>query len=262
MSESTSVRELYVAWLAPEHPRWYTVGHLYAFDERYAFEYTEGFRMARRDAGMRPIFGFPEAETRYVSDALFPLFTNRLMRPSRPDYGHFVHQLGLDESAGPLDILARSEGYRATDYFRVYARPRAHVTPGGSRYRLAFLVTGLRFRTDRERERAADLQVGERLSLVPEPENPFDPYAHRLDSDDGFCVGYVPRYFAPDLVRLGRLGASLTVRVKQNNFGRAPFQRALLCAVDGPWPDSFRALDTIEHHPIRAEARVDGAPTR
>lgn len=245
-----TVRELYVAWLAPEHPRWYTVGHLYTFPEGYAFEYTRGFASAQRDADMPCIVGFPDPHARYISDSLFPLFTNRLMRKSRPDYADFIAQLGLGGSPDPLDILARSGGYRATDYFRVYTRPRPVPGPDGPRYRLFCFASGLRFRSRAERARAARLADGTTLLLRPEPGNPHDPYAVVASTVDGVHLGYVPRYHAPDVGRLMARGAEPAARVERNNTGRAPSHRTLLCRIEAPWPAHFSALDTPEHQPL------------
>lgn len=249
-AEERLTRVLYVAWLAPAGPRWYTIGRLTTSNDGYAFEYTRGFEDACAEAGMRPIYEFPDPHAIYRSRELFPLFTNRLMRPSRPDYPELIDQLDLGAGSDEIDILARLEGYRATDYFRVYLRPTPVDTQSGALYRLVCFSTGLRFRSEADRLRAGRLLADEPLRLVPEPDNPFDHHAHRIESLDGHHVGYVPRYHAPDLTRLGRLGTSLEIAVQRNNADQAPWQRRLLCRIEAPWPVGFVPLDSAEHQTL------------
>lgn len=253
------VRELFLAWRAPDPiARWYTVGRLLRVEAGYCFEYTAGFEQAHDEAGMRPIPGFPDPTARYVDRELFPLFKNRLMRPSRPDYAMFIEQLGFTQPPEPLDFLARSQGYRATDYFRVYPRPLPVETPEGQRFRVVCFAAGLRFQTAADQAEASRLVPGDALCVVPESDNVNDPHAHRLDTVDGHHVGYVPRYHAADLTLLRARGARITARVLQNNSERAPSHRQLLCVLDAPWPPSFVCLATTQHQPL-AEVAEDWA---
>lgn len=242
-------RILFVAWQDPERSAWYTIGRLSVYAGRYIFRYTRGFAQARDEAGARPIYGFPDATAEYSSEALFPLFSNRLMRQSRPDYPDFVRQLGLSEDADPMDILARSEGFRATDSYRIYACPQP-IDADGLRYRLTCFSTGLRYQSPEAQARSLSLRTGESLDVVPEPANPHDPDAHQFVTVDGYRVGYAPRYHAPDLSRLGAAGGAIRAIVELNNVGRVPWDRTLLIRLDAPWPEGFVALDTDAHRPL------------
>lgn len=44
-----------------------------------------------------------------------------------------------------------------------------------------------------------EVNVGDPLRLVPEPDNPFDRNAVRVETTSGELVGYVPRDLAPAL---------------------------------------------------------------
>lgn len=199
---------------------------------------------------MRPIHGFPEPTERYETNRLPPLFKNRLMRPSRPDYGDFITSLGLPAAPDPLDVLSRSEGYRATDYYRVYLRPSPVASSLGPRFKPVCFCAGLRFREASAIRRAAELVPNEELVIVAEPTNRNDADAHRLETADGHHIGYVPRYHAHDLTQLERLGVTTKASVRRNNSQCGPLHRAILFQLDAPWPDGFMPFDTVEHLPV------------
>ena len=85
---------------------------------------------------------FPDFETEYRSVALFPLFANRVMPHSRPDYPDYVKWLQLESrQKDPMAFLANSGGQRATDTLEVISTPTlctidfkqgAHIAPFSS----------------------------------------------------------------------------------------------------------------------------------
>ena len=77
--------------------------------------------------GFRPLPGLPDLHRVYESEQLFPVFRNRQMRRRRPDYEDYVRELDLDVSTDPFEVLARSEGWRATDRIEVFAYPGPHI---------------------------------------------------------------------------------------------------------------------------------------
>ncbi|MBS4096766.1 MAG: HIRAN domain-containing protein [Sulfuricella sp.] len=72
-----------------------------------------------------------------------------------------------------------------------------------------------------------DLRVGDRLDLVREPDNPFDPRAVRVDWQ-GHVLGYVPRLDNEGVSRQLDLGAPLEARIVRLKKSRSPRQRILL----------------------------------
>jgi hypothetical protein len=59
-----------------------------------------------------------------------------------------------------------------------------------------------------------DLHCGEALALVPEPDNPHDADAIRIEAR-GQHIGYVPRSENGPMMRLLRQGASITGRIER-----------------------------------------------
>ncbi|TSA21314.1 MAG: HIRAN protein [Betaproteobacteria bacterium] len=70
------------------------------------------------------------------------------------------------------------------------------------------------------------MRVGDRLDLVREPENAFDPRAVRVDWR-GVQIGHVPRIENLDLARLIDRGAPLEARILHLEDSRDPWQRLL-----------------------------------
>lgn len=67
-----------------------------------------------------------------------------------------------------------------------------------------------------------DLQAGDELTLVAEPDNPFDQHAIRIEAQ-GRQIGYVPRGENGLLTRLRGQGVSLRARVARVAPGAGPW---------------------------------------
>ncbi len=70
------------------------------------------------------------------------------------------------------------------------------------------------------------LRVGDRLDLIREPSNPFDPRAVRLEWR-GVQIGYAPRLDNVDLARLLDRGEALEARILHLEVSRNPWRRIL-----------------------------------
>src|SRR5437667_10297479 len=115
------MRTLFLAWQHPESRAWYPVGKLTHDGAEYQFVYTKGAQLANAQVGFQPLRTFPSFGDIYESDQLFPLFSNRLLSRSRPDFPDFVSWLNLPETEDdPVIILARSGGRRETDQLEVF----------------------------------------------------------------------------------------------------------------------------------------------
>jgi hypothetical protein len=68
------------------------------------------------------------------------------------------------------------------------------------------------------------MQVGDRLALVREPDNPHDPNAVRVEWRQ-VKLGYVPRRDNPQVARQMDLGAALEARVSRLRAARNPWDR-------------------------------------
>jgi hypothetical protein len=244
---------LFLAWQDPESRRWFPIGRLTFVQEKYEFAYTQGAREAQEKANFQELHSFPELEKIYRSPELFPLFSNRLMRPSRPDYKHYIEWLNLPENEkDPIAILARSGGQKATDYLEVFACPEKDEN---GKYHVHFFTRGLRHYPD-SLERVTQLKPGEPLLLLPEPTNIHDSQAILVSTQDQYKLGYCPRYLTPDIHQLSNnFQQEVKVLVERVNLAPTPIQLRLLCQMIAPWPDEFNPFSSFEYQPIVTKER-------
>jgi len=128
---------LIVAW---QHPASRLISPVGLLEHGVSYRYRY-LRRAQYVEGFLPFLGFPEWERTYVSDRLFPLFSQRIMSPRRPDFRQFLRQLHLSADATPWEQLERSEGRRTGDTVQVFPIPL--VRDDGSTT-CRFLVHGIR----------------------------------------------------------------------------------------------------------------------
>lgn len=242
---------LLVAWQDPTTRRWLPVGRLFRKDDDYHFVYTRGAEASER---FMPFGRMTNLHDAYVAKDLFPLFANRLLPKSRPEYGDFLRWLGLDAgSDDALDQLARSGGVRATDSLQVFPYPKS--TPD-NHYVVEYFSHGIRYMSPESRQRIKTLDPGERLYLMRDIQNPFDDDALLMQTGDPiFDVGYCPRFYSADFIRLldlvGKDRVQVTVVAMNPD---APLQFRLRCRLTAPWPVGFSACRQETFKPLAAEA--------
>ena len=247
------MKRLFLSWHAPSTRQWYPVGRLSADGRAFEFVYTRGALQARAESGFQPLPAFPELESTYRSAELFPLFANRLLPPSRPEYADFVGWMSVPrDEADPLDVLGRSGGHRATDRFEVFPEPRQDAD---GYYRLHFFVHGLSHFPITSRSRAATLQPGERLLLMHDFQNEHDPRALMLRTaesapGDLHMVGFCPRYLTEDVFAARQAAEPPEVTVTRTNPPPAPVQFRLLCQVRYRGADGYRPFSGEPYKPI------------
>jgi hypothetical protein len=182
---------------------------------------------------------------RYQSKELFPIFSNRILPKSRPEYKDYLEWMGLqDQNTDPLTVLARSGGGKVTDNLQVYPMPEK--TEDG-KYKSYFFVNGLRYLSDIVLELIPSLEVGQMLFPMLDCNNFVDPLAVALRADDpAFLVGYCPRYIAQEIGCLAQeANNSLLITVNKINK-TAPYQMMLSCKAEALWPDGFKACSRDE----------------
>lgn len=238
---------LYLAWRDPKNRTWFPIGQLRFDGKVYQFVYTKG---AKQSPNFVPFARMEDLTTTYESDELFPLFANRLLSKKRPEYQEFLHWLntrvGEDD---PLTLLACTGGMEEGDLLALFPCP----SPGpDNMYRMRFFSHGLRYLLPEALPRIHKLSPGERLYLMPDPQNKHDPEAVGLRTDDPVTfVGYCPRYFAGDFLRLMReAGAENTKVVVERINQDAPIQLRLLCTLTANWPESFRPCSGELYEPL------------
>ena len=164
------MKSLFLAWQAPTDSArsraWFPVGRLDAEPEshHYRFRYTEGALKAQKAVGFVPLLAFPEFNTAYESDDLFPLFQNRVLSPKRTDFQEYIQWLDLERGhADPISILSVSGGERVTDNLEVF--PKVTADPEGH-FNVRFFLHGLRHLGENAIKRASQLKVGDRSPAI------------------------------------------------------------------------------------------------
>jgi hypothetical protein len=236
------MKTLYLAWQDPEDRRWLPVGRLSFDGHVYRFVYTNGAKQSPRFVPFGPM---RDLHVVYESDALFPLFANRLLSRRRPEYKDFLHWLNLpDNETDPLVLLAQSEGMRATDALMVFPCPEKRRD---GKFHVRFFSHGLRYLLPAVIQFINDhLCPPVRLFLMLDPQNPHDPSAVALRTiDPTLLVGYCPRFLTADVQYLLR-EVPETVHVTVERVNRdAPLQLRLLCSLTADWPDNFHPCSDV-----------------
>nr|VFJ94520.1 MAG: hypothetical protein BECKLFY1418B_GA0070995_105914 [Candidatus Kentron sp. LFY]VFJ98581.1 MAG: hypothetical protein BECKLFY1418A_GA0070994_108510 [Candidatus Kentron sp. LFY] len=238
---------LYLAAQHPDTRRWYTVGRLTRENGHYLFGYTQG-------AIKFPDFGYlgrmKDMSRIYYSTQLFPTFANRLLNKSRPEYPDYLAWMGLNETASDMELLARSGGQRATDWFCVY--PEVEPNKQGEAV-LYFFSHGVRHLDSTGQEAIRHLKTGDPLQSIAEDDNPHDPRALLLETAQSVPVGYCPRYLNRGLRSIqDRDRTLLRVEVERANPD-APLQFQLLCKAVFALPEGLDLYATEEHQPLAQE---------
>lgn len=253
------MNSLFVAWRPPfpDQSGWRPVGRLEHDGELYRFWYTQG----ARKPGFRPFSQMETLDRVYESDDLFPLFRNRLLSESRPEYDAYLRWSGfeLDNPPDPIVVLGVTEGIRQTDAVEVFPCP---IPDAQGCYLNKFFLHGIRWMPSRVVERIADLQVGEPLKIMLDLQNDYDPnaVAVRTNSDVN-QIGYVPRYLAHDVWHLVQKCDVEFIELSVARVNRdAPLQNRLLCRMNACWPDGFQPCSGQDFDPIAAGVRTQCSP--
>lgn len=215
--QSQALRSLLVLWQDPRDRSIQVIGQLGRHEAGYSFSYS---RCALEINGFRPLPGLRDLATIYYSETLFPVFSQRVMSPSRPDYVTYLSSLGLapDEDT-PWEQILRSGGVRESDTLQFMELPL--VSAGA--VRATFLVNGVRHIPSRpmvvrgaaldvsahaHESALASIHSGEELLLLEEDNNPRSVNATLVANRAGVPLGYVPEVLAlgvRELLRNGRV---------------------------------------------------------
>ena len=241
---------LFVAWRpSSPHEGWRPIGRLEHDGELYRFFYTHG----AKKPGFRPFTQMEKLDQVYESENLFPVFANRLLSKSRPEYDDFLRWGGFDVSShpDPIVILGVTEGLRQTDALEVFPCPKPD---GAGCYFNKFFLHGIRWLPDVALHRIARLQVGERLKLMLDVQNDHDENAVAVRTEvDRMLIGHFPRYLAHDVWQLvERCNVDfIQLSVERVNTD-APLQNRVLCRMHACWPEGFLPCSGADFEPIPA----------
>lgn len=237
---------LFLAWQDPQSRAWFPIGKLTSDGSSYKFVYIHGAEKAQTECGFQPLHSFPSLNKSYQSEELFPLFANRLMRPSRPDFEDYIEWLNVPHQADdPIAILARSSGRKATDTFEVFPQPEPDED---GLYHIHFFSHGLRYLPTCSTDKIASLRAHERLYVMRDVQNLYDPNALLLRTEDCYTVGYLPRYLVQDACELlDQDSQGLQVHVERINLAPTPLRFRPLCNMTAHWADGFHPFSGDEY---------------
>lgn len=239
------MKTLYIAWQDPINHQWFPVGQLTFTGQVYRFVYTKG---AFKSENFLPFGRMTELKAVYESTELFPLFSNRLLSKSRPEYKDFLHWLNVRETEDdPLALLALTEGKRETDSLEIFPCPEQ--TSEG-KYLMRFFGHGIGYLPQHAIQMVNELHTNDQLLLMSDPQNPHDRYAIAMRNAQTTIVGYCPRYLTDDFNYLLQVcdPKDIKIRVERVN-PEAPIQLRLLCQITAPWPTDFKPCSGENYQP-------------
>lgn len=242
------MKALYIAWQDPGTRLWNTVGRLSHGKEHYQFVYTQG---ALESPRFEYLGRMHDKRKIYRSNTLFPLFANRVLDASRPEYPDYLSWMGVDAKVDEMELLARSGGRRGTDQLCVY--PEVEANDQGE-MELYFFSHGLRYLNDAEKAVICSLKPGDSLRLTPDVANDYDHHALILETQEPVRVGYCPRYLNQGLLSIQKQ-TPIRLTVEKANL-KAPLQFRLLCKAVFVPPEGFELYSTTAHQPLAREVMV------
>lgn len=247
------LKSLFLAWQGGDEARpWFPVGRLDADrrDGTYRFRYTRGADKAQ-SFGFHPLDNFPSLDTDYRSAELFPLFANRLLNASRPSFREYLQRLDVKydppEAFDPIEVLAVSEGRRATDNLEVF--PKVERGADGT-FEIKFYLHGWCHIHPYAEERISKLQAGESLGVSLETTNPVIQFALQIQTRDNVSIGWVPRYLVQDLVRITAVGCPVDASVARINPPPAPPGQRVMIRFRGCWPEGYQPMSGEQFQPL------------
>jgi hypothetical protein len=235
----------------PQHGGWSPIGRLEVESGIYRFVYTQGARTAK---GFTPFSGMEDLTQIYESPELFPVFANRLLPKSRPEYDAFLKWSGFDPAnpPDPLLLLGVTEGIRRTDLIELFPCPAPDAR---GCYLNKFFLHGLRYMPEAAKARVQALKPDEPLYPMWDACNPADhqAVALRTVNDDRLMLGYVPRYLAQDVWKIFQECHPDFIKIFVHRVNLdAPLQQRLLCRMQACWPEGFKPCSGEEFQPIPA----------
>lgn len=217
-------RKLYVAWQDAAR-KWHTIAQLTRAEGTYEFVFTHG--AIPFGNVIHKLFNM-ELGYQYRFATLIPLFQNRILSGSRPDFVRLSEWVGANATDDEFERLAKFGPIPGTDSMLVYSEP---VLENGM-FSVDFFVHGIRYMHDDVLVWAENVLTGTRLLPMIDLQNEADPNAVALRACQGnILIGYVPAFYAKPILQILKSSGSSTdakVNVLRSNRN-APAQIKLFC---------------------------------
>jgi hypothetical protein len=191
---SSSVPMLFVTWQAPESRRIFPIARVM---RRPSGDYEWAYVRAVSDAraqGFAGLPGYEDLDAVSVSPGLPALFAHRLPPRGRRPAASGTQPANDLFDPTPITLLVPL-GSGTNERLEVFAPPLP--APLGKAWGV-FVARGVG-RTPGSEAAVERLTPHERLLIVPEPDNAYNPRALLLLREDRTPVGYVPDYLANEL---------------------------------------------------------------
>ncbi|WP_298839056.1 HIRAN domain-containing protein [Clostridium sp.] len=217
MSTRNGKDYIYLVWKEPKTRRQYIVGQLSRngqFEFNYGFEVNEAIE---RD--FKLLISFDDIKKTYKSDILFPVFSSRLPDKKRNGIDKILYKYGMEEYDG-YKLLKRSGARLPIDNLE-FIDPILDDDNGD--VKRIFYLAGPRHYIGCNGEncaKALDLNAGESLQLVLEPQNEYDKNAIKIVNENNVNIGYVPRYYngcVAELINKGYMYSCNVYEVQKDN---------------------------------------------
>ena len=207
-------KEMWLIWKDSVSRRRYKIGILTYDGSKYTFKYVSPELNDETKVGFKYFPGLGDVHKTYDSNPSSANILTRLPNKSRPDYLEILNSYNLEIDSTNFDILKATKGRLLTDNFE--------FVPAFDYNKVEFDVAGMRHCENVKKCIAQNLiNVNDKLVLELEPTNEYDKNAIKvLFNKDGksYHLGYVPRYYTEELVKLLQSNIEYSAMIQSLNF--------------------------------------------
>lgn len=225
---------LLVIWQEVKSRQKYHIGTLNHNKQEELYSFTYAYNVPRRglkeamDVGFKGIYDFELKREPVTSKELFHFFNKRLPNPKRSDYQGLLNYFGLNENASKMDFLRRTKGKLGTDSYELFSP--IITNKRDESFELEVFIEGWQYY---DGDKVLDqLNVGDQLKLMREPENDNDEFAVMVLTQDNTHLGYVAAVYSEFLSQVLENDSEYDVCIA-NKYPEAIPQMKVCIEIDG-----------------------------
>ncbi|RDU22076.1 HIRAN domain-containing protein [Anaerosacchariphilus polymeriproducens] len=200
---------LYLVWKSDSTRRQYIIGQL-SKNGQYEFQYC-GEVQSAIEAGFTLLIPFPDINTLYSNNVLFPVFSSRLPDRKRKDIVTILKKYDL-EKYDAYEFLKKSGARLPIDNLQ-FIDP---ILDFNTSFKRRFYMAGVRHYLGcdgEECENTINVTRGDEVFLRKEPYNSFDSHAIQVINENQKLLGYIPRYYSDAFTRIINEGRNISCYV-------------------------------------------------